>query len=133
MRIKEIESKTQLEVVWEISNAITAIERIQEEHNQRITALAWALERHMEGHIKNPISDPTPPELTPPHPSKTLITDGDRIEFLEKLLAEKHYTGKVSLRWSSVGHGFRLHETSNPSAFNSVRDAIDNAIRYGMK
>ena len=57
------------------------------------------------------------------------ITDKERIDFLESLNGE--YTGKVVLRVSSRGRGFRLHETSRSDAGGqvSVRDAIDSYMR----
>jgi len=39
------------------------------------------------------------------------------------------YTGKVICRWSSSGRGWRLHETNNSDAVDSVRQAIDNFIK----
>lgn len=53
-------------------------------------------------------------------------TDTERLDFLQKLTDEKHYTGKVILRESWTGRGWRLHEHSGDNAVSSVRDAIDN-------
>jgi hypothetical protein len=55
-------------------------------------------------------------------------TDTERLDFLQSLLDKKEYTGKCKLRLSSTGRGFRLHETSQDGAENSVRVAIDNYI-----
>jgi len=58
-----------------------------------------------------------------------MITDKERLDFLQELTDKKEYTGKVVLRKSTTGRGWRLHETGswdNPST--SVRDAIDNFI-----
>lgn len=55
-------------------------------------------------------------------------TDTKRIEWLEAQLAKESYTGKVLFRWSRHGHGWRLHETSRPGAFVTVRGAIDAAM-----
>ena len=60
----------------------------------------------------------------------TEITDKDRIDFLEKIMTEKkYYTGKVMLRISTSGRGWRLHETSRRGGWTSVRDAIDAIIK----
>ncbi len=51
--------------------------------------------------------------------------DQERLDFLQKLTDNKVYTGKVILRNSATGRGWRLHETSHAAATISVRDAID--------
>jgi len=53
-------------------------------------------------------------------------TDEERLNFLQKLTDEGRYTGKVILRQSSTGRGWKLHETSFSSAKPSVREAIDD-------
>ena len=53
-----------------------------------------------------------------------------RLDYLQQLLDRKKYTGRVILRDSTTGRGFRLHETSRPEGFTSVRDAIDAVIRW---
>lgn len=58
------------------------------------------------------------------------ITDTARIDFLQKLLDEKKYTGKAILRWSTSGRGWRLHETNIAGATENIRDAIDDFIWY---
>jgi hypothetical protein len=58
-----------------------------------------------------------------------VITDKERIDYLQSLLDKKLYTGKAILRLSTRHCGFRLHETSRQDAFESVRDAIDDFIR----
>ena len=57
-----------------------------------------------------------------------LKKDKERLDFLQTLLEQGTYTKRVILRNSSTGRGFRLHETSKPGSFMSVRDAIDNII-----
>jgi len=57
-----------------------------------------------------------------------MITDKQRIDHLQRLLNEKEFTGKVVLRKSTTGRGWRLHETELPGAVSSVRRAIDNDI-----
>jgi hypothetical protein len=52
-------------------------------------------------------------------------TDTQRLNFLQNLLARKKYTGRCVLRESTTGRGWRLHETSDPNALPSVREAID--------
>jgi len=57
-----------------------------------------------------------------------MLTDEERLNFLQKLTDEGRYTGKVILRRSSTGRGWRLHETSFLAAKPSVREAIDDFI-----
>ena len=52
-------------------------------------------------------------------------TDKERLDFLQELTDKKIYTGKIILRNSVNGRGWRLHETSRISAISSVRTAID--------
>ena len=54
-----------------------------------------------------------------------MTTDTERMDFLQKLTEQHAYTGKVILRSSTTGRGWRLHETSHPEAKTSVREAID--------
>ena len=54
------------------------------------------------------------------------MTDTERLDFLQKLTDRKKYTGKVILRESTTGRGWRLHEHSGNNATVLVRDAIDN-------
>ena len=61
-----------------------------------------------------------------------MITDKERINFLEGLLEKTEYTGKAILRKSTTGRGWRLHETSWAAASNTVRGAIDDAIKNGL-
>jgi hypothetical protein len=53
-------------------------------------------------------------------------TDEERLDFLQKLTNDARYTGKVIVRGSSTGRGWRLHETSRSAAKSSVREAIDD-------
>lgn len=53
-------------------------------------------------------------------------TDKERLDFLQELTDKKVYTGKVILRNSTNGRGWRLYETGGNIAYSSVRDAIDN-------
>lgn len=53
------------------------------------------------------------------------MTDTERLDFLERLLKKKTYTGKAICRWSSVGRGIRLCETSQDGASDTIREAID--------
>ena len=53
-------------------------------------------------------------------------TDEERLTFLQKLTDDGRYTGKVILRRSSTGRGWRLHETCFTNAKSSVREAIDD-------
>ena len=38
----------------------------------------------------------------------------DRINYLQALLDDEQYTGRAILRMSTIGRGFRLHETKLP-------------------
>ena len=62
-------------------------------------------------------------------------TDTQRLNFLQELTERNDYTGRVKLRMSIMGRGWRLHETSQIGGDPSVRDAIDNfmAIYLGEK
>lgn len=53
-------------------------------------------------------------------------TDKERLDFLDSLTGK--YTGKVILRDSTTGRGWRLHETSSKGCTGDVRTAIDNYI-----
>ena len=57
------------------------------------------------------------------------MTDTERLDFLQKLTDRKKYTGKVILRESTTGRGWRLHEHSGNNATVLVRDAIDNFMK----
>ena len=52
-------------------------------------------------------------------------TDRERLDFMQGLTDKAEYTGKVILRISTFGCGWRLHETSRDEAVFSVRAAID--------
>lgn len=56
-------------------------------------------------------------------------TDKERMDFLQELTDKGEYTGKVILRKSTTGRGWRLHETALFEAVSSVREAIDNMMR----
>lgn len=58
-----------------------------------------------------------------------LIKDAQRLDFLQSLTDKEEYTGKVILRKSKTGRGWRLHETSKEGAEYNVRKAIDNFIK----
>ncbi len=53
-------------------------------------------------------------------------TDKELLDFLDSLNAEANYTGKCTLRMSTTGRGWRLHETSDEQKSQpTVREAID--------
>lgn len=54
------------------------------------------------------------------------MTDKERLDFLQYLTDKNEYTGKVILRASTTGRGWRLHETSWEGSVKDVREAIDN-------
>ena len=53
------------------------------------------------------------------------IEDSGRIQVLERMLAQRNYTGRAILRWSTNGRGMRLAETSWKGNRATIRDAID--------
>lgn len=52
-------------------------------------------------------------------------TDTELLDFLQELTDREKYTGRVVLRESSTGRGWRLHEISGSSVCD-VRQAIIN-------
>lgn len=56
------------------------------------------------------------------------MNDSTRLNWLQDQLEKMTYTGKVIFRWSEEDRGWRLHETSRFGAFDSVREAIDDAM-----
>ena len=58
-----------------------------------------------------------------------MITDKERLDWLQKQLDKASYTGRCVFRWSTTDRGFRLHETSFPGAVSSVRQAIDDGMK----
>ena len=55
-------------------------------------------------------------------------TDTELLDFLQEMTNRRNYTGKIILRWSLTGRGWRLHETSHPDAVSDVRKAIANLM-----
>jgi len=56
----------------------------------------------------------------------TKYTDTQLLNFLQGLNDEAQYTGTCSLRISSNGRGWRLHETTLEGSVVDVREAISN-------
>jgi hypothetical protein len=56
---------------------------------------------------------------------RKMPTDKERIDFLQSITDNGTYTGKVIMRNSNFGRGWRLHETSKQNSFSDVRSAID--------
>ena len=54
-----------------------------------------------------------------------VITDTERLDFLQKLTDEGRYTKRAIMRMSSTGRGWRLHESELDDAGNNVRETID--------
>lgn len=55
------------------------------------------------------------------------MTDKERIDYLEKIHTKSGFTGQCTLRRSTTGRGWRLHE-SDPNYWEgctTVRQAID--------
>ena len=63
-------------------------------------------------------------------------TDSEMIDFLEGCHEQKRYTGLCCFRWSKLGRGWRLHETSDKwgdvETFKTVREAISAAMDEGQ-
>ena len=57
-----------------------------------------------------------------------MFTDKERLDWLQRQLEKKQYTGKCVFRWSNTGRGFRLHETCRENAVDDVRTALDQAM-----
>lgn len=57
-----------------------------------------------------------------------MYTDKELLDFLQHLTDKCNYTGRVILRDSTTGRGWRLHETSTTGANSDVRQAIVNYI-----
>jgi len=51
-------------------------------------------------------------------------TDADLLDWLQDQLDKKKFTGKCAFRWSELGTGFELCETSHENAVEDVRVAI---------
>lgn len=56
-------------------------------------------------------------------------TDKEMLDFLQALTDKAKYTGKCILRDSTIGRGWRLHETGWEGCTPSVREAISNYMR----
>lgn len=59
---------------------------------------------------------------------ETTATDTQLLDWLELQHAKAHYTGRCIWRWSRTGRGWRLHETSDDGASQTVREAIMKAM-----
>ena len=56
-------------------------------------------------------------------------TDTELLDYLQYLTSQKKYTGRVVLRNSMTGRGWRLHETSGNDGIRDVRMAIANYMQ----
>ena len=56
-------------------------------------------------------------------------TDTELLDYLQYLTSQKKYTGRVVLRNSMTGRGWRLHETSGNDGIRDVRMAIGNYMQ----
>ena len=56
-------------------------------------------------------------------------TDTELLDYLQYLTSQKKYTGRVVLRNSMTGRGWRLHETSRDDGIRDVRMAIANYMQ----
>jgi len=53
------------------------------------------------------------------------MTDTELLDCLQELTDQGRYGGHVVLRQSSVGRGWRLHETKHRRGYRDVREAIE--------
>lgn len=60
--------------------------------------------------------------------TKKFPSDYQMIEWLELQNRNAAYTGRCIFRQSSIGRGWRLHETSRDNSHLSVREAIKTAM-----
>lgn len=58
-----------------------------------------------------------------------MITDTERLDFLQKLTDEGRYTKRVIMRMSTTGRGWRLYESESDDAVNDVRETIDVCMK----
>ena len=58
---------------------------------------------------------------------KPMPSDMELLDFLQQLTDRQRYTGVVILRESTIGRGWRLHETKG-DGFKNVRWAIREAM-----
>ena len=54
------------------------------------------------------------------------MTDTERLDFLDD---QHNYIFGIICRWSAFGRGWRLHETTDESGHETVREAIDAFIK----
>lgn len=62
-----------------------------------------------------------------------MITDTDRIDFLQELTEKFSEEGKVIGRMSTTNRGWRLHQTKLKKGVSSVRGAIDSFMLEQLK
>ena len=62
---------------------------------------------------------------------KVNYTDKELLNYLQKKLGS--YSGKAICRWSVMGRGWRLHETSKDDGVPNVREAITAFIKQEEK
>ena len=55
-------------------------------------------------------------------------TDTEILDWLQAQNDKAKYTGGCLFRWSEIGRGWRLHETSQEGAVLNVREAIEVAM-----
>jgi len=55
-------------------------------------------------------------------------TDTEILDWLQAQQNKRKYTGRCLFRWSYMGRGWRIHETSQDGAVSSVREAIESAM-----
>lgn len=63
------------------------------------------------------------------HSNNTTHPDKRRLDFMQKLTDEAAFTGKVVMRDSTTGRGWRIHETDTNTGVKNVREAIDNYMK----
>lgn len=56
------------------------------------------------------------------------MNDTERLDYLDSLTGS--YSEFVVMRWSTMGRGWRLHESTMEGGSKSVREAIDKFAKY---
>jgi len=58
-------------------------------------------------------------------------TDTELLDFLQLLTNRANYSGRVVMRESYTGRGWRLHESTHPDSVTDVREAISKFFPDG--
>lgn len=122
----EIEDWAANNMDWEEVEHVAIPVKVENELNNCVYQEGWVngYKEVISGNV--PVSQP-----------EKKYSDTQLLDFLQKKLDEKRYSGKIVCRWSKrfsdggryKGRGIRLHETSREDAVSDVREAIINFIK----